>query len=44
MRQLRQHQRVTNADSVIQDVIREFGADGEPKVSHFIAANFRQNG
>ncbi len=38
---LRQHQRVTNADSVFQDIIREFGADTEPKVTHFIAANFR---
>ncbi|MET4724444.1 quinol monooxygenase YgiN [Bradyrhizobium japonicum] len=35
---LRQHQRVTNADKVIQDAIREFGAAGEPKVTHFIAA------
>jgi predicted MFS family arabinose efflux permease len=35
---LRQHQRVTNADRVLQDRIREFGGDVEPKVSHFIAA------
>jgi hypothetical protein len=35
---LRQHQRVTNADKVVQDTIREFGAAGEPKVTHFIAA------
>ncbi|GAA0023890.1 MFS transporter [Bradyrhizobium diazoefficiens] len=35
---LRQHQRVTNADKVVQDAIREFGAAGEPKVTHFIAA------
>ena len=35
---LRQHQRVTNADRVIQDAIREFGAAEEPKVTHFIAA------
>jgi predicted MFS family arabinose efflux permease len=35
---LRQHQRVTNADKVLQDAIREFGAAGEPKVTHFIAA------
>jgi predicted MFS family arabinose efflux permease len=36
---LRQHQRVTNADKVVQDAIREFGAAGEPKVTHFIAAS-----
>jgi MFS family permease len=41
---LRQHQRVTNADRIVQDAIREFGAAAEPKVSHFIAANFRQAG
>jgi MFS family permease len=35
---LRQHQRVTNADRVVQDAIREFGAATEPKVTHFIAA------
>jgi quinol monooxygenase YgiN len=40
---LRQHQRVTNADRVVQDAIREFGAAAEPTVTHFIAANFRQN-
>jgi predicted MFS family arabinose efflux permease len=38
---LRQHQRVTNADRVIQDAILEFGAAAEPKVAHFIAADFR---
>jgi hypothetical protein len=37
---LRQHQRVTNADRVAQDAIREFGAVAEPKVTHFIAASF----
>jgi MFS family permease len=37
---LRQHHRVTNADRVVQDAIREFGAAAEPKVTHFIAANF----
>ncbi|WP_354254729.1 MFS transporter [Bradyrhizobium sp. F1.13.3] len=35
---LRQHQRVTNADRIVQDAIREFGAATEPKVTHFIAA------
>jgi predicted MFS family arabinose efflux permease len=38
---LRQHQRVTNADRVVQDAIRQFGAAAEPKVAHFIAADFR---
>ena len=38
---LRQHQRVTNTDRAVQDDIREFGAAAEPKVTHFIAANFR---
>lgn len=41
---LRQHRRATNADRVIQDAIREFGAAAEPKVTHFIAANFPQAG
>jgi MFS family permease len=35
---LRQHQRVTNADRIVQDVIRQFDAAAEPKVTHFIAA------
>jgi hypothetical protein len=35
---LRQHQRVTNADRVVQDSISGFQIEGEPKVSHFIAA------
>jgi Transmembrane secretion effector len=38
---LRQHQRVTNTDRAIQDAIREFGAAAKPRVTHFIAANFR---
>ncbi|MBH5397192.1 MFS transporter [Bradyrhizobium sp. CNPSo 4010] len=37
---LRQHQRVTNADRIVQAAVREFGAAGEPKVTHFIAARF----
>jgi MFS family permease len=41
---LRQHQRVTNADRVVQDAIREFNADAEPMVTHFIAADFRPPG
>ena len=40
---LRQHHRVTNADRVVQDAIREFGAAAEPKVTHFIAADFRSS-
>jgi MFS family permease len=36
MEHLRQHQRVTNADRVIQDTIRRFDARAEPKVTHFI--------
>ncbi len=35
---LRQHQRVTNADRVVQDAIRKFNAAAEPKINHFIAA------
>lgn len=41
---LRQHQRVTNTDRAVQDAIRKFGAAAEPKVTHLIAANFRQTG
>ncbi|WP_183244734.1 MFS transporter [Bradyrhizobium sp. cir1] len=41
---LRQHQRVTNADRVVQDAIDEFGAAAEPKVTHLIAANFWEAG
>ncbi|WP_457795953.1 MFS transporter [Methylocystis sp. S23] len=35
---LRQHQRVTNADRVLQEAVRQYGSQGEPKVRHFIAA------
>lgn len=35
---LRQHQRTTNADRVRQSEVRQFDLDGEPKVSHLIAA------
>lgn len=35
---LRQHQRVTNADRIVQDAISQFDAAAEPKVTHFIAA------
>jgi predicted MFS family arabinose efflux permease len=37
---LRQHQRVTNADRVVQDVVRQYDAKAEPKVTHFVAAAF----
>jgi MFS family permease len=36
---LRQHERVTNADRVLQSEVRRFQADGEPKVTHMIAAD-----
>jgi MFS family permease len=40
---LRQHQRVTGADRVVQKAVQEFGAVGEPKVSHFIAAELQSD-
>ncbi len=39
MEHLRQHQRVTKADRLIQDEVRHFNRSGEPKVTHFIAAD-----
>jgi hypothetical protein len=35
---LRQHQRVTNADRILQNAIHQFHIDGVPKVTHLIAA------
>jgi MFS family permease len=35
---LRQHERVTNADRVVQDAVHRFHTDGTPKVTHLIAA------
>ncbi len=35
---LRQHERVTNADRVLQDAVHRFHAEGAPKVTHLIAA------
>jgi predicted MFS family arabinose efflux permease len=35
---LRQHERVTNADRVMQSEVRKFNLEGEPKVTHLIAA------
>ena len=34
---LRQHERVTNADRLLQDAARRFHAGGHPKVTHLIA-------
>jgi hypothetical protein len=38
MEHLRQHERVTQADRVVQDAVDGFHQDGEPKVTHFVAA------
>jgi hypothetical protein len=35
---LRQHQRVTNADRILQNAVHQFHIEGVPKVTHFIAA------
>jgi MFS family permease len=35
---LRQHERVTNADRVLQDAVHRFHTDGMPKVTHLIAS------
>jgi hypothetical protein len=35
---LRQHQRVTNADRILQDAVYRFNAEGDPAVRHLIAA------
>ncbi|SPJ15070.1 Transmembrane transport protein (DitE-like protein) [Burkholderiales bacterium] len=35
---MRQHQRVTNADRILQNVVHQFQVGGAPKVTHFIAA------
>jgi predicted MFS family arabinose efflux permease len=37
MEHLRQHERVTNADRVVQDAVHRFHLAGVPKVTHFIA-------
>jgi len=36
---LRQHERVTNADRLVQECVQRFQLDGAPKVAHFIAAS-----
>jgi MFS family permease len=35
---LRQHERVTNADRVVQDAVNRFHHSGQPKVTHYVAA------
>jgi MFS family permease len=35
---LRQHERVTHADRVLQDAVHRFHAQGTPKVTHFVSA------
>jgi predicted MFS family arabinose efflux permease len=35
---LRQHERVTNADRVLQDLVRRFQTQGAPTVTHLVAA------
>ena len=39
MEHLRQHERVTNADRLVQECVQRFQLAGEPKVTHFIAAD-----
>ena len=39
MEHLRQHERVTKADRLIQEEVRRFDRSGNPKVTHFIAAD-----
>jgi MFS family permease len=38
MEHLRQHERVTNADRLVQEAVHRFQMSGAPKVTHFIAA------
>lgn len=39
MEHLRQHERVTNADRLVQECVHRFQMSGEPKVTHFIAVD-----
>jgi MFS family permease len=41
---MRQHQRVTNADRVLQDAVDRFQAQGTPAIRHLIAAQGSANG
>jgi hypothetical protein len=34
---LRQHERVTNADRILQEVVGRFQTEGTPKITHFVA-------
>ena len=38
MEHLRQHERVTNADRLVQEAVARFHLNGAPKVTHYIAA------
>jgi len=38
MEHLRQHERVTNAGRVVQEAVHRFHVHGDPKVTHFVAA------
>lgn len=38
---LRQHQRVTNADRILQESVRRLHVEGEPTVTHFVSAEPR---
>ena len=39
MEHLRQHERITNADRLVQECVERFHLGDEPKVTHFIAAS-----
>jgi len=38
MEHLRQHERVTKADRLVEEAVERFQIEGEPKVTHYIAA------
>jgi MFS family permease len=40
MEHLRQHERVTNADRLVEQAVHRFHLGGVPKVTHYIAADF----
>jgi predicted MFS family arabinose efflux permease len=40
MEHLRQHERVTNADRLVEEAAHRFNLTGAPKVTHFVAAEF----
>ena len=39
MEHLRQHERVTEADRLVEEEVRRFDLSGDPKVTHFVAAD-----